>query len=46
MYKQFDFDWTKNMKNTCTICGNNKLIEFIKYLKPPKAEKKFNIKEI
>lgn len=33
------------MKNTCTICGNNKLIEFIKYLKPPKAEKKFNIKK-
>jgi 2-polyprenyl-3-methyl-5-hydroxy-6-metoxy-1,4-benzoquinol methylase len=33
------------MKNICTICGNNKLTEFIKYSKPPKIEKKFNIKK-
>ena len=33
------------MKIICTICGYRKLKKFIKYSKPPKIEKKFNIKK-
>ena len=33
------------MKISCTICGNKKLKKYIRYSKPPKVEKEYQIKK-